>query len=141
MEPITGDKLIALIPQKPPFVFVSKLLSVSELACSTAFTVQADSLMTEEDALSPAALIENIAQTCAAKAGYECFLEGKAIPVGFIGDLKNFSYSYLPKTGEEILTEIHIENRVFNVTIISGTVRHAGKEIAHARMKIYSEEA
>lgn len=139
MEPVTGDALIALIPQKPPFVLISRLIEVSEKKCVTAFTFNASHVLCSKGRLMPAGLIENIAQTCAAKVGYEYALRGKKYPLGFIGDLKDFVYTQLPLAGEEIVTEIEIEHEIFEVTLISGTVKLGGKEIAGCRMKVYAE--
>ena len=83
--------------------------------------------------------MENIAQTAAAKMGYECNLLGKKIPIGFIGDVRDFSFTQLPAVGEEIRTEIIITNQVFDVSIISGCIKLNGKEIASCKMKIFVE--
>lgn len=139
MEPVTGQALIALIPQKPPFVLISKLLEVSEKKCKTSFVFNANHVLCQDGKLSAAGLIENIAQTCAAKVGYEYSLRGKKYPLGFIGDLRDFVYTRLPAAGEEIMTEISIDNKIFDVTVISGTITLNSAQIAHCRMKVYEE--
>jgi predicted hotdog family 3-hydroxylacyl-ACP dehydratase len=139
MEPITGKKLIDLIPQKPPFVLISSLNEVSENNCITTFVFTAAHVLCQNGELTSAGLMENIAQTAAAKMGYECFLEGKKIPIGFIGDVRDFIFTRLPKAGEELTTEITIENKIFDVTIMSGKVMVDGKEIASCKMKIFVE--
>lgn len=140
MTPITGSDLIKLIPQKPPFVFIGALHHVSETACVTSFVIDGKGILCDNGCLNPSGLIENMAQTCAAKAGYECALANLPIPFGFIGDIKDFTYTYLPVDGEEIFTEIKIESRIFNVTIIAAEISVKGESIAHAKMKIYSEQ-
>jgi predicted hotdog family 3-hydroxylacyl-ACP dehydratase len=139
MEPVTGDALIALIPQKPPFVLISKLLQVDNKRCITSFTCTADHVLCDKGKLTVAGLIENIAQTCAAKVGYEYSLKGKKYPIGFIGDLKDFTCSVLPAAGEEMKTNIEIEHEIFDVTVIKGVVLLNDKEIAHCKMKVYSQ--
>jgi predicted hotdog family 3-hydroxylacyl-ACP dehydratase len=139
MLPINGDKLIELIPQKPPFVLISSLLEVSDMHSVTSFTFNAGHVMCENGKLTAGGLMENIAQTAAAKMGYECALQGKKIPIGFIGDVRDFLFTRLPLAGEEIVTEINITNQVFDVTIISGNVKLNGEEIASGKMKIFVE--
>ena len=139
MLPITGDALIELIPQKPPFVLISGLHQVSEHQCVTTFLVQNTHVLYNKESLSAPALLENIAQTCAVKVGYECSLVNKKVPVGFIGDIKDFRYSRLPKHGEELRTEIVIEHQIFDVTIIAGKITIDGEEIAGCKMKIFVE--
>lgn len=137
MLPVAGDELIELIPQRPPFVMISKLLNAGAGICETSFLVQADNVLCDKGKLNPSGMIENIAQTCAAMKGYECKKENKKAPAGFIGDVKDFSYSMLPVVGEEIQTEIVIEHKIFDVTLISGKITLNGEEIASCKMKIF----
>lgn len=139
MLPVSGSPLIDLIPQKPPFVLVSTLEEVSEDLCHTTFTFTDDHVLCRDGFLTPGGLLENMAQTCAAKMGYECFLANKKIPVGFIGDIRDFIFSALPKTGEKIFTEIKIVHRIFDVTMITARVMMDGKVIASCSMKIFVE--
>ncbi len=139
MLPIKGEKLIELIPQKPPFVLVSELLNVTDMNSVTSFTINAEHIMVSDGKLTAGGLMENIAQTAAAKMGYECALQGKKIPVGFIGDVRDFYFSRLPLVGEQLVTEITITNQVFDVSIISGSVVVNGEEIASGKMKIFVE--
>ena len=137
--PIAGQKLIDLIPQKLPFVLISSLHQVSEKHSVTTFTFEETHVLCHEGILTVAGVMENIAQTAAAKMGYECNLQGKKIPIGFIGDVRDFSFTKLPLAGEEIETEIIITNQIFDVSIITGSVKLNGEEIAHCKMKIFVE--
>ncbi len=138
--PITGNTLIGLIPQRPPFVFVSELIEINNSVCKTSFTIPQDCILADNGTMSAGGLIENMAQTCAAKAGYEYAKLNKDIPVGFIGDVRNFSCTRLPTLGEKIVTTIEIENEVFGVSIISGKVELDGNVIAACKMKIFVEQ-
>ncbi len=138
--PVVGDALINLIPQKPPFVLIDALVKISELDCQTSFTVPENHVLCNKDTLSAAGLIENMAQTCAAKAGYEYLLADKQIPVGFIGDVRNFVCTKRPLVNQTIITSIHIDNKVFGVSIISGKIELEGEEIASCKMKIFVNE-
>ncbi len=137
--PITGQTLIDLIPQKPPFVLVSSLLSVDEKHSATTFVFDANHVLCYNNKLTTAGLLENMAQTAAAKMGYECKLQGKKIPIGFIGDVRDFSFSRLPDVGEELMTEIVIVHQIFEVSMITGSVKVNGEEIANGKMKIFVE--
>lgn len=137
MLPISGEKLIDLIPQKPPFVSISSLLEASKNHSVTSFHVDEDHVLCEDGKLTIGGLLENIAQTAAAKTGYECFMQAKRVPVGFIGDIRDFTYTRLPKVGEELITEMIITNEIFEVTMISGSIKLNGEEIASCKMKIF----
>ena len=50
---------------------------------------------------------------------------------------KNLEIFFLPKTGDELITEIIIENQIFDVTLISGKIVCNGKVAAQCEMKIF----
>jgi predicted hotdog family 3-hydroxylacyl-ACP dehydratase len=138
--PVAGDALIDLIPQKPPFVLIDALVAISEHDCKTTFTVTENHVLCNKGVLSAAGLIENMAQTCAAKAGYEYMQAGKQIPVGFIGDVRNFVCIKRPLVNQVITTSIHIDNQVFGFSLITGKIELEGEEIASCKMKIFVNE-
>lgn len=125
-----------LIPQKFPFVMIDQLDDSDETSTRCSFTIRDENIFTVDGAFREAGLIENIAQTAAARVGFIAMMEKKDVPVGFIGAVKNLEINDLPKTGDTIVTEIKITNTVFDVTIISGTVCLGDKIIAQCEMKI-----
>jgi len=139
--PITGSKLIGLIPQRPPFVFIDTLCRIDGNLAETSFTIQPDCVLCDNGKLNAGGLIENMAQTCAAKAGYDYTLANKVIPVGFIGDVRHFQCTRLPMVGEVLQTIIEIENEVFGVSIIAGKVSVNNEVIASCKMKIFVDES
>ena len=139
MLPISGHKLIDLIPQKPPFVLISTLLDVNEKTCTTDFSFDHTHVLFHNGHMTAAGLMENIAQTAAAKMGFEYFLQNKPIPIGFIGDVRDFQFTQLPVMGDILVTEITIDTKVFDITIISGRVRLGDQTIASCKMKIFVE--
>jgi predicted hotdog family 3-hydroxylacyl-ACP dehydratase len=138
--PIAGNALIDLIPQKPPFVLVDSLIAISEHDCKTTFTVSANHVLCDNGKLTVAGLIENIAQSYAAKDGYKYVMKGKQIPVGFIGDVRNFVCLKRPKINQTITTFVNIENTIFGFSLISGKIELDGEEIASCKMKIFVNE-
>ena len=138
--PLSGEELIALIPQKQPFVLIDHLLEVGEQHCITSFVAGYEHVLVSEGKLTTAALIENIAQTCAAKAGYDSVLAGKSIPIGFIGDVRHFECMQLPEATAKILTTVTLENKVFDVSILSGKIEVNNEIVARCTMKIFVDE-
>ena len=134
---ITIDNIETLIPQRPPFVMIDKLLSFSETATTTGFIIKADNIFVEHDLFKEPGLVENIAQTAAARAGYVSQTENKPVLVGYIGAVNNLQVFTLPKTGDELITEITIENQIFDVTLISGKITCNGQPVAQCKMKIF----
>jgi predicted hotdog family 3-hydroxylacyl-ACP dehydratase len=82
-------------------------------------------------------LLENIAQTAAARAGYMAQLENKPVQAGYIGAVRNMVVFALPLVNDKLLTEIKIEDQVFDVTMISGKVWCNEKLLAQCEMKIF----
>ncbi len=131
------DDIQILIPQAPPFVMIDKLLAFTETATTTGFTIKADNIFVENGVFKEPGLVENIAQTAAARAGYVSHTENKPVLVGYIGAVNNLQVFALPKTGDDLITEITIENQIFDVTLISGKITCNGEVIAQCKMKIF----
>ena len=134
---ITIDNIQTLIPQRPPFVMIDKLLSFSENTTTTGFSIKEDNIFVENSLFKEPGLIENIAQTAAARAGYVSQTENKPVLVGYIGAISSLQVLLLPKTGDELITEITIENQIFDVTLISGKITCNGQPVAQCKMKIF----
>jgi predicted hotdog family 3-hydroxylacyl-ACP dehydratase len=129
--------ILSLIPQRQPFVMVGALLWADEnTACST-FKIDDKNIFFSEGRLAEAALVENIAQTAAARSGYMSLRENKTVPVGYLGAVQNFEVFCHPQLHQEITTEIAVEHVVFNAAIISGKIRCGEKNIASCSMKIF----
>jgi hypothetical protein len=81
-----------------------------------------------------------MAQSSGCKMGYENFMQGKPARAAFIGEVREFTYSRLPKAGELLTTEITIENMVFgSVVVIAGKVKVGREAIASCKMKVFFE--
>jgi predicted hotdog family 3-hydroxylacyl-ACP dehydratase len=134
------DDIVSLIPQKPPFVMVGKLLSVDENSTRSSFIVEAENVFAKDGLFQEAGLLENIAQTAALRAGYTAQAENKPVAVGYIGAINGLEVFNLPKAGDELETEIIIENKIFDVTVISGKVWHNENLLARCEMKLFCRQ-
>lgn len=131
------DNIEILIPQRPPFVMIDKLLSFSETTTTTGLSIKGDNIFVKDGLFKEPGLVENIAQTAAARAGYVSKTENKPVLVGYIGAVNNLQVYFLPKAGDELITEIIIENQIFDVTLISGKITCNGQLAAQCKMKIF----
>ena len=129
--------ILSLIPQKPPFVMIDQLLHSDELVTRSIFCVTAENIFTINGRFTEAGLLENIAQTAAARAGYISHLENKPVAIGYIGAVKNLEVFDLPHINDKLITEIKIEEKVFTVSIISGRVWCNDKLMAQCEMKVF----
>ena len=129
--------ILPFIPQRFPFVMIDTLEHCDDMSAKTSFTVRDENIFINKGVLGEPALIENIAQTAAARIGYICHQENKPVPVGFIGAVQQLEILSRPQSGDVLETEIKIENQVFNATIISGSIRSGNKPVATCEMKIF----
>jgi len=131
------EYILELIPQKPPFVMVDELLACADNTATTRLTIRADNIFVQDGEFKEPGLVENIAQTAAARSGYVSKTENRPVPVGYIGAVNNLQVHALPGTGDELITEITIENQIFDVTLISGKITCNGNIIVQCTMKIF----
>ena len=129
-----------LIPQRSPIMMVDELLCVNGDEAQCRLTVREDNFFLESDGLiAEVGIIEHIAQSASAFAGYRAIDAGATEPpVGYIGEVKNFHLSQRPAVGDVLITTITMGPTVDGVTIISGECkREDGEAVADTRMKIY----
>jgi predicted hotdog family 3-hydroxylacyl-ACP dehydratase len=134
---IFPQNILSLIPQKPPFVMVGKLLHSNENSTQTTFMINEANVLVANGEFTEAGLMENIAQTAAARAGYIATMEDRPVGVGYIGSVKNFEVFALPQINDELITEVKIENQMLDVAVISGSVSCNGRLMAKCEMNIF----
>ena len=98
--------------------------------------VKADNLFVEDGAWSASGLIENIAQTCAARMGYINLCSHKPVKLGVIGAIRNFELMSLPPVGATLTTTIEVQEEVFQMLLVNAIVACNGEPQATAQMKI-----
>ena len=136
----TGEELLALLPQRPPLVLVGALLACADECTVTSFRVPADCVLVENGALSEAGLIENMAQTAAAGAGYHYQQRGQPAPIGFIAAIRDLRVAALPAVGTTLTTEVRVLNQVLDFSIVRGTVRAAEVIFAECEIRIFMKD-
>src|SRR6185437_16027008 len=134
------NDITTLIPQKPPFVMVGKLIFTDEYVTRSGFHIAAGNLFVKNGLFQEAGLLENIAQTAALGAGYTAQAENKPVAVGYIGSVKNFEVFNLPGTGEDIITEIKIETKVMGITVFWGKVWCGEELLAQCEMRALTDK-
>lgn len=138
----TGEAIKKLIPQRDPIMMVDALLKAEGDVCNTTLLVRDSNFFIEEDdkLMSEPGLIEHIAQSASAFAGYRCVERGEVAPIGYIGEIKKFHCYRRPHIGELLETTVTMGAEVNGITIISGEVRVGQEIVADTQMKIFVEE-
>lgn len=134
---LTQEKILQLIPQRPPFVMVGSLLEYTNLTGITGFLIPLDNILVKDGIFSEPGIIEHMAQSMSLHRGYHGFLAGLDKPkTGFIGAIKSIEIFELPKAGSHLKTYVEILHEVMNVTSVSAkTVDETGKVLAVSEMK------
>lgn len=126
-----------LLPQQEPFVMIGRLVHFDHTLTATETEVEADNIFVDEDHFSASGLMENIAQTCAARIGYiNKYILKKNIQLGFIGAVRNFEIIDLPKVGDLLTTQVEVKEEVFGMTLAEATVSCEDRVLVRTEMKI-----
>lgn len=110
------------------------------LSTKTSFKIESNNLFVKNGILNEPGIVENIAQTAAARAGYEAKKLGREPLIGFIGAIKDLKIFALPKVNQVLETTVVIKTEVMGVTIIDGYSHSDGEKIAECEMKIFIQK-
>ena len=125
------------IPQRPPIVMIDQVIEISESKVVCQFQVKKDNLFIDNGKLIVPGIIENMAQTIAAGAGYRAKAKNEKVKLGYIAAIKNLNIYALPSVGDSLTTRVQIVNQVFSVTIVQAEVIAGSKSIADCEMRVY----
>lgn len=127
----------AILPQQEPFVMVGTLTSFEMTTSTTETEIKGENIFVDNDTFSASGLMENIAQTCAARIGfYNKYILKKDVQVGFIGAIRNYVVNELPKVGSTIITKVDILEEVFGMTLANAEVGCGDRVLATAEIKL-----
>ena len=130
-----------LLPQQEPFVMVSRLVHFDDVRTICEMDIQADNIFVEDGHLNASGMIENIAQTCAARIGYvNKYILKKAVQIGFIGAIRNLEVIGLPAVGQQIKTTVDVIEEVFGMTLATAVIKQGDCMLMTTEMKIAVKE-
>lgn len=135
-ELISKEEITNYIPQRSPIIMIDTIESCEVKCIETTFEILPDNIFVSNGEMSESGLLENIAQSAAAKVGYECHKKKIPVPLGFIGAINKIEVSNHPKVGEKINTFIEIQREVFGVTIVKGMSKVDDIVLISCEMKI-----
>ena len=142
MSPYTEEYLRSIdvhgiLPQQDPFVMIGCLTGFSISASTTETVIGDTNIFVDGGRLSAAGMLENIAQTCAARIGfYNKYVLHKDVQVGSIGAVRNYVVHALPEAGSVIVTEVDILEEIFGMTLAQARVRCGNDVVAEAEIKL-----
>lgn len=132
---IPQNKIHDLIPQKSPIVMVDALFDFSEKHVKTGFTILESNIFVQNNHFQASGIIEHMAQSIALHTGYAFYLQKKPAPMGYIGSIKKIDILALPKTGENLTTDVKIIQEFMGITLVEINTFSGERHIAKGQMK------
>lgn len=130
-----------LLPQQEPFVMVGSLTHYDDTQVQTRTLIKEDNVFIVDGQFATAGMIENIAQTCAARIGYiNKYILKKGIQIGVIAAVRDLKVLEHPKAGSEIITTVTVKAEVMGMTLADAKIEEDGKVIATAQVKLSVNE-
>ena len=137
---LKGEEIYHLIPQRAPIVMVDKLYSADDQGAVTGLDISDQNIFCKDGRLMEPGVIEHIAQSAAAMAGYPYYKNGEAPKLGYIGEIRKFKLYRLPECGEALETRIQVKGIAGNVTLIRAESTASDNKVASCDMKIFLEK-
>lgn len=135
-----GEEIFELIPQRAPIVMVDTLYEADDVSGKTGLTISEDNIFCRDNHMQEPGLIEHIAQSAAAFAGYNTFKDGFPPKLGFIGEIKKCKINTLPKAGESLTTNLKVLGEAAGITLVSAETFVSDTLIVSCQMKIFIQE-
>jgi predicted hotdog family 3-hydroxylacyl-ACP dehydratase len=127
-----------LLPQQPPMLMLDRLISADEKSASTSLLIRKDNIFVTEGRLNAYALIEVMAQTCAAQLGYaDVYVNGKKdVRIGYIGAVKRMQIENSPRVGETLRTRMEVVEDFGDLKLVTAESFVNNRRIAVAELTI-----
>jgi 3-oxoacyl-[acyl-carrier-protein] synthase-1 len=130
-----------ILPQRRPFVMVSRLVSFSWQETVTGFDVTDGNTFMDGGVLEPEGLIENVAQSCALRIGFiNKYIRHKTVDIGYVCAMKSFNVSRPVHSGESLVTKISVASEFGSVLMVDAIVKSGDEEVASGTMTIALDE-
>ena len=137
MSEIEGEGIKELIPQRYPMIMVDTFYGATNSEADTGLTVADGNLFCSDGFFMEPGLVEHIAQSASAFAGYQAKVKNEATPIGYIGEVKKFRINFLPRTGDKLCTHIRILSEVLGVSLLMAETKVNEEVAAQCQMKIF----
>lgn len=117
-----------ILLQREPMMMIDALTEYRDKQVTTQTTVHADGLFIESGHLTAEGMMENVAQTCAARIGYENkYILHKPLRIGYIAAIRCLKVMRLPLVGEALTTTVTTTADVFGMMMGHARVCSGGE--------------
>ena len=134
---LRGKAIMELIPQRDPMIMIDAFYDATASEADTGLTIHKDNLFCRDGLFEEPGLIEHIAQSASAFAGYKARLANLSTPTGLIGEIKKCRIYFLPQAGNVLHTHIRILSEALGVSLLAAETTVNGEVIVRCQMKIF----
>lgn len=137
-EHIEGQELLELVPQRPPMLMVDQFLGISDGVSWSGLTVRPDNVFCTGGVFAAPGIVEHMAQSAAARAGYSFRKDGCPVPLGFVASIEKMHFSgSLPRPGDSLRTSVEVVADIFGMCLVHAVCWRGEEVLAEGDMKIY----
>ena len=139
IDDITTLDILTILPHRRPFLLIDNLVHYDPQTTQvrTSFQITEDSPFVQGGCLQAAGIMENIAQSCAARIGFYDWLNELPVKPGVIGAVKDLEIKSFPRVGQTITTYITPKAEAMGVLLAEATVKTSeGSVIAECSIKV-----
>lgn len=129
---------VELIPQRKPMQFVDRLLSYREREAEVEAVVAPDNPMLDDRGrLDGVALLEFLAQACAAARGYEDRSAGGPVKLGFLVGVRRLQLRGTVRAGDRLTIRTKNVGAFEDFSIVEGEIARGEETVATASLKLW----
>ena len=126
-----------LLPQQEPFVMIGSLVGYDDTTTITETTIKPGNIFVDNGKFSTAGMIENIAQTCAARIGYtNKYILKEGVTIGVIAAVRKMKVMDHPAAGETIRTTTTVVGEVPGMTLAMATITADDRTLVTTQVKL-----
>ncbi|MHC1711352.1 MAG: hypothetical protein AB9872_04290 [Solidesulfovibrio sp.] len=129
---------LPLIPHRPPMALVESLERADENGAVIRSCVGAGSMFARPDGtVEPLALLEIIAQACAAYGGWRTRKSGETSMAAFLAGVRSFETIGKAEAGRAMTIEVMPTREFGGFRLFEGILHQDGRQVARASIKAY----
>ncbi|MDO4462638.1 MAG: pseudouridylate synthase [Bacteroidia bacterium] len=126
-----------ILPHRNPFLLVDNIIYIDDTITKTEFSISENCIFVSNGVFNAEALIEIVAQTCAARIGYiSKYLLNKEVSIGYIGAIRSLVQYTTPKVGDKLICSIEILDQVFNMSRAIATIYSNDNVVLTTEIKV-----
>ena len=134
------EEIANYIPHRPPMVMIDELIEASESKAVSKFFISTENIFVADGKFQEPGLIENIAQTAAAQAGYIQKKNNLPVLIGYLASVKSLNLFFMPNVNSTLTTSVTVINQVGDITLLNGEVHSNDQLVCSCELRIFVQQ-